>query len=95
MDNSLKQIGSNNGKADPLLAALQLPAGDVLIRKIGGPDGTHAWLGYVKRGRVYCCAAARAAEFCAGGEFEALDAYKDAVEAGARKDSRASGPAAG
>lgn len=72
MEARKKETG--NGQISPVKAALQLPEGDVLVRKVRGPDGTHDWLGYVKRGRVYCLSADRAAALCApGGEFEVLE----------------------
>lgn len=49
---------------DAVKAALTLPDGDVLIRRVAGPDGTHPWLGYVKRGRVYTVNASRAVSLC-------------------------------
>lgn len=74
--------GGSNGQTSALKAALSLPAGDVLIRKVRGADGTHPWLGYVKTGRVYCLAAARAAEFCGeGSEFEPVSDYAAEVAA--------------
>lgn len=64
-----------------LKAALALPKGDVLLRKVKGPDGTNAWLGYVKVGRVYATSARHAARLIDCGEFEAVGEYAADVEA--------------
>lgn len=96
----LKHVGvegprgqGSNGRTSAVKAALQLPAGEVLIRKVRGPDGTHPWLGYVKTGRVYCLAAAKAAEFCGeAGEFEPVADYAAEVEAETSKRQNAETP---
>ncbi len=62
---------------------LALPPGDVMLRKVKGPNGTHEWLGHVQHGRVYVCGARAAVRIIAGGEFEVLPEYEADVKAAA------------
>ena len=57
-----------------LCEELALPERDVLIRKVGGPDGINAHLGLVMRGRVYCLSIEQAVHMLGSttGEFEAV-----------------------
>jgi hypothetical protein len=51
-------------------AAVGIPDGETLIRKVRGAEGTHDWLGYVKLGRLYTVKRDKAIELVGGGEFE-------------------------
>lgn len=76
----------------PIREALELPKGDVLLRKVKGSDGTHHWLGYVKVGRVYTCGARAAVYLIEGGEFQVFPEYADDVAQAIReKKSRQAG----
>lgn len=71
-----------------LADALNIPKGDVLIRKIGGPDGIHPRLGKVKCGRVYCLSAYRALQVIASGPGDFEPVFKEArtrIEAASKK----------
>jgi hypothetical protein len=46
---------------DKLCDALNLPDGNVLLRRVSGPDGINYYLGQVRLGRVYCVLAEQAA----------------------------------
>jgi len=49
---------------------LQVPAGDVLIRKIKGSEGIHERIGYCKTGRIYTVGDQWGKRMVEGGEFE-------------------------
>lgn len=55
-----------------LVGGLDIPEGDVLIRKVGGPEGINHYLGQVRRGRVYCLSIGQAVHVMASapGEFD-------------------------
>jgi len=61
---------------------LDLPAGDVMIRKVRPPDGTNPILGMVKINRAYSCSAADALRLidCPSPEFEVLPEYHDDID---------------
>ncbi len=67
--------------------AIQIPAGDVLIRRVRGPaQATNVYLGLVRTGRIYCTDIETAAVLCgAGGEFEPLAEHVAEVEAAKAK----------
>lgn len=66
---------------------LKLPAGDVLLRKRRGPDGTHPYFGWTKVGRLYTAEKPLAHRVCEGPdpEFEPVfEADRAAIEAASK-----------
>lgn len=71
-----------------LCEELALPTGDVLLRRIGGPNGLTSHFGKVKRGRIYCLSAARASRVMdeMPDEFEPVfQAHRTLIEAASKK----------
>ena len=74
---------------DALLTnALDIPKGDVLIRRIAGPNGIHYHLGHVQRSRVYCLSIEMASRIMreTPGEFEPVfQDHRMLIEAASKK----------
>lgn len=80
-------MANGNGTKNTTTAAavasvsITLPDGDVLVKKVRPPNGTHPLLGHTVIGRIYCVTAEEAVALCDGGEFEAVSEFKAAVDA--------------
>lgn len=61
--------------ATPAGNRLAVPEGEILVRKVRGPDGIHERIGYCKVGRLYTVGDQWAARMVEGGEFECV--YED------------------
>ena len=82
-DSSLRPPASS-----PRSATVEIAAGEVLVKKVRGPDGVHHLLGAVQVGRVYQVALATAALLVEnGGDFDVLEPFATEVrgEVEARK----------
>ncbi len=81
-------------KAAPTRDALAatLPDGDVLVRRIAGPDGVHPTFGQVKHGRLYTVEFPLAVRLTTevGAEFETVYADdRSRIDAAANKEQAA------
>lgn len=61
--------------ATPANGRIGVPEGEILVRKVRGPDGIHERIGWAKVGRIYTVGDRWAARMVEGGEFECV--YED------------------
>ncbi|MBX3396502.1 MAG: hypothetical protein KF841_14165 [Phycisphaerae bacterium] len=89
-----KNNGASGASTEELSAAMALPPGFVLVRKVRGPDGQHS-IGWVAKGHIYTMSLAAAAVYCGGesAEFELVFSVDRAAIDAASKEAQSSAAA--